>query len=103
MKKIFYLIIATVFMLSCSTKEAKVTIENTSNFDRLTELVEIPIDSIKDKKSVTDSLVYHIQTEDGVIIPSQVTYDRKIIFQIPAERAIHCSVGENNLRKPYVC
>ncbi|MDR2950209.1 MAG: DUF4861 domain-containing protein [Prevotella sp.] len=81
MKKIFYLIIATVFMLSCSTKEAKVTIENTSNFDRLTELVEIPIDSIKDKKSVTDSLVYHVQTEDGVIIPSQVTYDRKIIFQ----------------------
>lgn len=81
MKKIFYLIIATVFMLSCSTKEAKVTIENTSNFDRLTELVEIPIDSIKDKKSVTDSLVYHVQTEDGEIIPSQVTYDRKIIFQ----------------------
>lgn len=68
-------------MLSCSTKEAKVTIENTSNFDRLTELVEIPIDSIKDKKSVTDSLVYHVQTEGGEIIPSQVTYDRKIIFQ----------------------
>lgn len=81
MKNIYYIIIATVFMLSCSTKEARVVIENPGNFDRLTELVEIPIDSIKDKKSVTDSLVYIIQTEDGEIIPSQVTYDRKIIFQ----------------------
>lgn len=81
MKKILYLIIATIFMYSCSTKEAKVTIENTSNFNRLTELVEIPIDSIKDKKSVTDSLVYIVLNEDGEAIPSQVTYDRKIIFQ----------------------
>lgn len=56
-------------------------IENPTDFDRMTELVEIPIDSIKNRIVVSDSLVYIIKTTEGEIIPSQVTYDRKIIFQ----------------------
>jgi len=81
MKKIFSIIIATVLLFSCSEKDVRVTVENPTDFDRMTELVEIPIDSIKSKAKVTDSLVYVVQTVEGEVIPSQVTYDRKIIFQ----------------------
>lgn len=81
MKNIYSIIIATVFFFSCAEKDFKVTIENPSSFDRMTELVEIPIDSVKSKVAVSDSLVYVVQTAEGEIIPSQVTYDRKIVFQ----------------------
>lgn len=79
MNKLYFIIISIVFLLSCSEKDARVTIENPTDLERMTELVEIPIDSIKVK--VTDSLVYVIQTIEGEVIPSQITYDRKIIFQ----------------------
>jgi hypothetical protein len=81
MKKIYSIITVAVFFLSCSTKDVKITIENPADFDRMTELAEIPIDSVKGKIKVSDSLVYIVQTEAGEVIPSQVTYDRKIIFQ----------------------
>lgn len=83
MKNIFILLITVVFMLSCSTQEksVKITVENPSSFDRIAELVEIPIDSVKSKVAVTDSLVYVVKDAAGNIIPSQITYDRKIIFQ----------------------
>lgn len=63
-----------------------ITIENPSDFDRLTELIEIPFDSIKERVAVKDSLVYVVKNSEGEIIPYQVTYDRKIVFQ-PALRA----------------
>ncbi|MBD8387367.1 DUF4861 domain-containing protein [Dysgonomonas sp. BGC7] len=82
MKNIYLLLLAVTFMFSCSTeKNVKVTVENPSNFDRLTELVEIPIDTIKGKIPLTDSLVYVVKTTAGEVIPSQATFDRKIIFQ----------------------
>lgn len=82
MKKIIYILFAVVFLASCSSeKDLKITIENPSEFDRLTDIVEIPIDSIKDKVKLKDSMVYVVKNEAGAIIPSQVTYDRKLIFQ----------------------
>ncbi len=84
MKKIFSLLFAVAFLFSCSSnnnKEVKVTVENPSDFDRLTELVEIPIDTIKGKVALADSLVYVVKTAEGTVIPSQITYDRKLIFQ----------------------
>jgi hypothetical protein len=82
MKKIVYILFAVVFLASCSSnKEMKITIENPSGFDRLDEVVEIPIDSIKNKVTLRDSLVYIVKNSAGEIIPSQVTYDRKLIFQ----------------------
>jgi hypothetical protein len=82
MKNILFIILSVILSVSCSAKkDAKITIENPTGFDRLTELVEIPIDSIKSKVTVSDSLVYIVQTTEGEIIPSQVTYDRKIIFK----------------------
>lgn len=84
MKKIFFLLLTITLMISCSTSEessVNITVENPSDFDRLTELIEIPIDDIKDIVAVRDSSVYMVKTAEGEVIPSQVTYDRKIIFQ----------------------
>ncbi|MDR0824443.1 MAG: DUF4861 domain-containing protein [Prevotella sp.] len=82
MNKLLTILFAVVFLASCSSnKEMKVTIGNPSDYDRLSELVEIPIDSIKDKVALKDSLVYVVKNSEGEIIPSQVTYDRKVIFQ----------------------
>ena len=81
-KNIILVLFTIVFLASCSSKkEMQVTIENPSGFDRLTEVVEIPIDSIKDKVVLKDSAVYVVKNSAGEIIPSQVTYDRKLIFQ----------------------
>jgi len=82
MKNIISILFAVAFLFSCSkSSDVKVTVENPSDFDRLADLVEIPIDTIKGKLPLTDSLVYLVKTVDGTVIPSQVTYDRKIIFQ----------------------
>ena len=83
MKKIFSLLLVSVFLFSCSknANEITLTISNPSDFDRTAEMVEISIDSIKDQVIVKDSLVYVVKNSTGEVIPSQVTYDRKIIFQ----------------------
>ncbi|MDR1882452.1 MAG: DUF4861 domain-containing protein [Prevotella sp.] len=84
MKKISGLIFAGMFLFSCSPGKKTsmtVTVENTVGFDRVADLVEIPLDSIKTKVILTDSAVYTVKNSAGEIIPSQVTYDRKLIFQ----------------------
>lgn len=82
MKKILSLLSILLFLASCSKeKKMEITIENPSDFDRITELVEIPLDRVKEKVLVTDSLVYEVRNSEGEVIPSQVTYDRKLIFQ----------------------
>lgn len=82
MKIILNILFVLVVFVSCSSnKEMKITIENSCSFDRLADLVEIPVDSIKDKVILKDSLVYVVKNSEGVIIPSQITYDRKLIFQ----------------------
>lgn len=82
MKNIILALFSIVFLASCSSnKEMQITIENPSSFDRLAEIVEIPIDSIKNKVALKDSSVYVVKNSAGEVIPSQVTYDRKLIFQ----------------------
>ncbi|HMM03308.1 MAG: DUF4861 domain-containing protein [Dysgonomonas sp.] len=82
MKKILSFFLSVIFLLSCSSnKEMNITVENTSDFDRVADMVEIPLDSIKAKVKLTDSAVYVVKNSAGEIIPSQVTYDRKLIFQ----------------------
>lgn len=82
MKKTVSFFLAVMFLFSCSpSKEMNITVENTSDFDRVADLVEIPLDSIKAKVTLTDSSAYVVKNDAGEIIPSQVTYDRKLIFQ----------------------
>lgn len=84
MNKILYIILIITLLCSCSSKTEEVTlkIENPADFDRISEMVEIPIDDIIQRKLLlSDSSVYVVKDDSGRIIPSQATYDRKIIFQ----------------------
>ncbi|MDR1716222.1 MAG: DUF4861 domain-containing protein [Prevotella sp.] len=83
MKKIFYLLFATIILASCTPKEEgiKVTVENPSAFDRISEMVEIPVNDISAKLALPQDSVYIVKDANGEIIPSQITYDNKLIFQ----------------------
>lgn len=82
MKNIFHLLTAIFLLSACSPKgQMTITVENPSDFDREAELIEIPLDSIKDKIKLTDTLVYVVTDEEGKIIPSQITYNRYLVFQ----------------------
>lgn len=83
MKKILCLLIAAVVLMSCSSEitDVVVTVENPSGFDRTSDMVEIPLDSIISKIPLKDSLAYVVKNSNGEVIPSQVTYNRLLIFQ----------------------
>lgn len=84
MKKIFYFLFAGLFLASCSnkTKDIQITVENTCDFDRATELVEIPIESISAQVALSDTAqTYIVKNSKGEIIPTQITYDGKLVFQ----------------------
>lgn len=82
MKKILSLLLVATSLFACAkNSDYTITISNPSNFDRLADVAEISLDSVKAKVTLTDSLVYIVKTSDGKIIPSQITYDGKLIFQ----------------------
>lgn len=84
MKKIFYLLFAGILIFSCShqTKDVQITVENPSDFDRTEELVEIPIESITAQVKLPDTTqTYIVKDSKGEVIPTQITYDGKLVFQ----------------------
>ena len=82
MKNIFYSLLVLAFFVSCSPNQGmKLIVKNSSSFDRSKELVEIPVEKIKEKVTLGDGQVYIVKNKQGEIIPSQVTYDGKLIFQ----------------------
>ncbi|MDR2562592.1 MAG: DUF4861 domain-containing protein [Prevotellaceae bacterium] len=82
-KIIFLSIISFLTCASCSSdkKNAGISIKNPSDFDRLTELVEIPLSELKEKIISQEVSGYVVKTSDGKLIPSQITYDEKLIFR----------------------
>lgn len=83
MNKIFYLLFATIILASCTSKTEgiKITVENPSTFDRISDMVEIPLNNISSKLALPQDSVYLVKNAGGEIIPSQMTYDKKLIFQ----------------------
>ena len=81
MKKLVY-ILPILFCFSC-TKSHKVEVEisNTLSFDRSNELVELSVSELEKKISPEESETFIIQNDEGKVVPSQVTYDNKLIFQ----------------------
>lgn len=79
MKPIYYILLILLF-LSCSKNEISLTITNPSDFDRTSELVEIQLHELNNKLSLKDGKVYIVTSENGDVIPSQVTYDNQLIF-----------------------
>jgi hypothetical protein len=77
MKKFCLWVLALLFLTSCNAG-LNITVENPSDFDRL-EMVEIPIEKLMALPAGKTYLVMdHRQNE---LIPSQTTYDGKLIFQ----------------------
>jgi hypothetical protein len=76
MKNFCFLISAFVLLISCNSGR-NITIENPSDFDRL-EMVEIPTEKLM---NLSAGKVYIIINQQDEIIPSQTTYDGKLIFQ----------------------
>ena len=76
MKKIFFLILAAAVLISCESGTT-VSVKNPSAFDRH-EIVEIPANKLP---MLPENKTYQIVTRSGEILPSQLTYDGKLIFQ----------------------
>ncbi len=84
MKKVLYILFTAILVASCSSKPndaLTITVKNPSSFDRLADMVEIPLDSIIPVLTLQDSTAYIVKNSNGDIIPSQVTYNRYLIFQ----------------------
>ena len=90
MKKIFYIIPAFFGLLSCESG-INISVENPSNFER-SEIVEIPAEKLMELPS---GKTYVVTNHNGDIMPSQLTFDSKLIFQtnLKANEAISYSVN----------
>ena len=78
MKKVI-LVTAVAAVCACSPK-AKVTVENTLDFDRSAELVEIPVETLSSIALGFDD-TYVVKNSAGDVVPSQWTHDGLLIFQ----------------------
>ncbi|MFR9602797.1 MAG: DUF4861 family protein [Rikenellaceae bacterium] len=83
MKKIFTLLSAAMVAFSCSTTSSSVsvTVENSTAIDRKEEMIEVCMEAVKTKLGATEESAFVVYDAAGVEIPSQVTYDGKLIFQ----------------------
>jgi hypothetical protein len=76
MKNIFFLISAFIGLISCESG-INISVGNPSDFDR-SEMVEIPSDKLM---TLPSGKAYIVSTKTGEVIPSQLTYDGKLIFK----------------------
>lgn len=84
MKKIAYFLFAFAALLSSCDNQPKgleVTVSNPSDFDRSTDMVEVLVDEIGPRVTLSEGQVYEVKNSKGEVIPSQVTSDGRLIFQ----------------------
>jgi hypothetical protein len=77
MRKLTYFISVLIGLASCSKKELNISVQNPSNFERK-EIVEMQIDTNFIKPAENET--YVVKNQQGKVMPSQVTYDGKLIF-----------------------
>ena len=76
MNKILFLILASIGLVSCESG-INISIENPSSFER-SEMIEIPANKLM---TLTSGKAYKVISQTGETLPSQLTYDGKLIFQ----------------------
>lgn len=82
MKRTVYLLCAAAFLAACtSEKTFRVTVGNPSDFDRLTEMVELPLSTLSTKIALSEGQMYVLRNDRQEIVPLQITCDGKLIFQ----------------------
>jgi hypothetical protein len=77
MNRIIYVGIALTGLMSCGGGQ-EFTVSNPSGFERRNEIVELPVASLRPLKS---GKAYYVKNGRGERLPSQLTYDGKLIFQ----------------------
>ncbi|MDR1335762.1 MAG: DUF4861 domain-containing protein [Tannerella sp.] len=81
-KNIFLLCAAATLMMACSQeKTVRVTVGNPSDFDRLTEMVELPLSAVSAKITLSEGQTYVLRNDRQETVPVQITFDGKLIFQ----------------------
>lgn len=80
---VYILFLAVIFSSSCaSDHQIKVIVCNHSDIDRMNEIVELPLKELEKKIKIKDSLyTYLVKNSKGNVVPSQLTFDDKLIFQ----------------------
>lgn len=87
--RLFVMALIAMLLLSCNglEKSMNVVISNPLDIERVGEIVEIPMETIKIQLNVSDATSIIVCDKDGVEVPFQLTFDQKIIF--PASVAAH--------------
>jgi hypothetical protein len=79
-------------MACTQEKTVRVTVENPSDFDRLTEMAELPLSALSGKIVLGEGQTYVVRNDRQDTVPAQVTFDGKLIFQAgvkAGERAVY--------------
>lgn len=81
MKKIFSIVAAMLFAaVAGAADKVTLTVSNSLKSARSGEMIEVPVSQVKAKLGNAEKLV--VTDADGKEIPSQITYDGKLIFQV---------------------
>lgn len=79
--RVFYLSLACLLLFSCNEpKPLSIRVENPTNQDRVSEMVEVPLKEIYDQLGVSDFNQLMVVDEQGEPKSFQLTYDGKLIF-----------------------
>lgn len=93
MKNLLYLFVFLMLASCDSGKNIKVTVSNTSDVDFSDDMVEIPLSDVSSKLTLKDrTQTYVVKNQEGTVVPSQITYDGKLLFQTsvkPSEKEVY--------------
>lgn len=81
MKIPFHILLACFLLSGTVQGQVRITVSNPCGFDRSSELVELSLPEIKKKILLPERQTYLVRNAAGAIIPSQTTYDGRLVFQ----------------------
>lgn len=83
MKKILFGAVALMMLQACTTSDlVKVEVENTSDWVRMNEMVELDYAAIVDKLQLAEDTSIVVLNNRGEQVPYQITFDNKLIFLV---------------------
>lgn len=101
MKKYFSFLPLLALLMACGPKQSTdftVTVTNNQDFDRIEEMIEVPVSEVAKKVQLTDEEQYIVLDAEGNQVPYQITYDDNILFPVTVkagEKAVYTvAVGE---------
>lgn len=83
---------------TAKSKSVEISVENNTDLERTTEMVELSANDVRSKLQVSDTSFLLVKDAQNNIIPSQITFDNKLIFQTDitpqSSKTYYVSVGE---------